>query len=61
MNTMAPALTVAEAVVPAMVPEGGEEEKGDEEGEEGRKVRGLRGPQRVTKEEREEHDKTHTP
>ena len=32
-----------------------------EEGEEGRRSKGLPGPKRVTKEEREDHERTHTP
>ena len=32
-----------------------------EEGEEGRVARGLTSPQKVTKEMREEHERTHTP
>ena len=31
------------------------------EGEEGRRARGLPAPQKVTKAERDEHEKTHTP
>ena len=33
----------------------------DEEGEEGREATGLTSPMRVTKEEREKHERTHTP
>ena len=34
---------------------------GGEEGEEGRTAVGLTSPQKVSKKEREEHEKTHTP
>ena len=37
------------------------EEGRKEEGEEGRQPRGVRNPQKVSKEEREEHERTHTP
>ena len=38
-----------------------EEQNEDEEEEEGRKAVGIPGPERVSKEEREEHERTHLP
>jgi len=37
------------------------EEAAVEEGEEGRKSKGIKGPQRVSKQEREDHERTHCP